>query len=178
MEHECWNTAPHGAQDDGCDPETPICVGPGGKEIDDACYGEACVTCVNSEQADTVADYGCSDETPMCLLEEDGDAPPLSKPGNFCQGPSGDVCINDKVNGAKDENCKDNKPLCVKHDGSVAWLHTQGDKCVRCVNTFLYNSAHMVDEGCGPSAPCCVESYGGSAPAVGYAGAACMANAD
>lgn len=41
--YECINTAPHGGQDQMCNDETPICVGPGGKPIDSDCYGEACV---------------------------------------------------------------------------------------------------------------------------------------
>jgi hypothetical protein len=82
----CVNTAAHGGFDEKCDYDHPICVGPNGKPIDSHCYGDACVTCVNSQQSDGVADYGCTSDKPR-YLKTDGNAPTLTYPGDVCSAP-------------------------------------------------------------------------------------------
>ena len=82
--HECINTAPHGGQDAKCDADTPICVGSGRSEIEDYSYGDECVKCLNSQQSDSVADYGCSADKPRCV-NADGTVPLLNLGGEVCE---------------------------------------------------------------------------------------------
>jgi hypothetical protein len=170
----CVNTAAHGGMDEKCDYDHPICVGPNGKPIDSNCYGEACVKCVNSQQSDDAADYGCTADKPRCL-KTDGNAPTLTYPGDVCSAPQV-ACINNgpwMPNGI-DQGCTDPyKQICVKADGGSLSAYGKGDKCVKCINTYATNSMYRVDEGCSGSKPRCVNDYG-SNPAVSYTGTKCM----
>ena len=127
---ECFNTAAHGGVDEGCYEEAPVCVGYEGDPIDAGCYGYHCAVCVNSQQADHVADFGCPESAPRCVLEDLAN-PPLTKAGKKCVpvDPEQGRCTNDAHYGEIDSGCTLERPHCLLNDFVEPDFGEEGDFC-------------------------------------------------
>jgi hypothetical protein len=83
VEVPCTNTAAYGGLDQGCETDAPMCVAVDGRILAADVAGDHCTRCVNTQQADWVADEGCSGTVNRCVLAN-GLNPALNFAGTKC----------------------------------------------------------------------------------------------
>lgn len=170
MPRFCTNVSPHGGQDPGCTYDYPICVNEDGGELSASVGGVFCAPCVNSFQADHVADFGCPPDKPMCVCN--GEAPDLMIAGNECL-PFPYTCINNAPHGGQDYLCPHEAPICVGEGGIPIDDECYGDECVVCVNSQQSDS--VADYGCNSNQPRCVIAETSESPDLSMPGDKCEA---
>jgi hypothetical protein len=165
---ECFNTAPHGSLDQGCNEARPICiVSSTGNEPSANVAGDKCGKCINTVESNVFTDLGCSPEAPLCNA-------PLGLGGDTCL-PALPQCTNTAAYGGVDVGCSREAPICMNSKTKrEVGARAAGDVCTACVKVYsrLHYRFGFADYGCGSQLPRCMTSENGD-PVRSRAGAKC-----